>query len=330
MSYTTAAFPDVTAFDSRVFAIGDHRRAIFRGIAACLGAVGAGGLIAGVLTISIAWVIAASLTAHLLPSAPISEKIAFAGRYGPTAGTVQMLAAAPLPSQLAPAPNVMLEARLTATVTTTALPANPPPETQAGERADSVPLPTRRPADAPRQEKREIALAPASPAAPKEAHNKSSIAIPAADVRTAIYDIAAHTVYMPNGERLEAHSGLGPRLDNPRYVSAKNRGPTPPNVYQLSLREQLFHGVRAIRLTPADDAKMFGRDGMLAHTYMLGPSGQSFGCVSFKHYQQFLQAYLRGEVDRMVVVPHLPTKTARSAELRTSIFRFAFNSPRQN
>jgi hypothetical protein len=123
--------------------------------------------------------------------------------------------------------------------------------------------------------------------------------------RTAIYDIAAHTVYLPDGHRLEAHSGLGSRLDDPRYVAAKGRGPTPPNVYRLALRERLFHGVRAIRLLPVDESKMFGRDGMLAHTYMLGPNGQSNGCVSFSDYPAFLNAFLRGDVDRLVVVERL-------------------------
>src|SRR5262249_29341790 len=70
------------------------------------------------------------------------------------------------------------------------------------------------------------------------------------DSRTAIYDITAHTVYMPDGRRLEAHSGLDRRMDDPRYVNVKREGPTPPNVYHLSLRENLFHGDRAIRLTP--------------------------------------------------------------------------------
>jgi hypothetical protein len=32
---------------------------------------------------------------------------------------------------------------------------------------------------------------------------------PDVDSHTAIYDIAAHTVYLPDGHRLEAHSGLG-------------------------------------------------------------------------------------------------------------------------
>jgi Protein of unknown function (DUF2778) len=135
--------------------------------------------------------------------------------------------------------------------------------------------------------------------------SKDSGSLPDADSRTAVYDIVAHTVYLPNGRRLEAHSGLGSQLDDPRYISAKGRGPTPPNVYDLTLREELFHGVRAIRLNPVDDGKMFGRDGMLAHTYMLGPNGQSNGCVSFSDYPAFLNAFLRGEVDRLVVVEHL-------------------------
>ncbi|HVZ50492.1 MAG TPA: tlde1 domain-containing protein [Pseudolabrys sp.] len=149
----------------------------------------------------------------------------------------------------------------------------------------------------------------------KEAHNRG-MALPARDSRTAIYDISARTVYMPNGEKLEAHSGLGEKMDNPRYVHVKMRGPTPPNVYELTLREQLFHGVRAIRLNPVDEKKMFGRDGMLAHTYMLGPKGASNGCVSFKDYSKFLRAYLNGEVNRLVVVPHLgdtPLSVARDA-----------------
>ncbi len=120
----------------------------------------------------------------------------------------------------------------------------------------------------------------------------------------AIYDIAAHTVYLPNGERLEAHSGLGELLDDPRSISERNRGVTPPNIYRLSLRESLFHGVAALRLTPIGDSNMFGRTGLLAHTFMLGPRGDSNGCVSFRDYQRFLQAFQRGEVSRIMVVTH--------------------------
>jgi hypothetical protein len=130
---------------------------------------------------------------------------------------------------------------------------------------------------------------------------------------TAIYDISARTVYLPNGRRLEAHSGLGEHMDNVRYVNLRARGPTPPNVYKLTMREELFHGVRAIRLTPVGDGKMYGRDGLLAHSYMLGPNGQSNGCVSFDDYQAFLNAYLRGEVDRLVVVEHLDAVPPRTA-----------------
>jgi hypothetical protein len=123
--------------------------------------------------------------------------------------------------------------------------------------------------------------------------------------KTAIYDISAHVVYLPNGRRLEAHSGLGPHLDDVRYVNLKARGPTPPNVYQLTMREELFHGVRAIRLNPVDETRMYGRDGILAHTYMLGPKGDSNGCISFADYNAFLNAFQRGEIDHIVVVEHL-------------------------
>jgi hypothetical protein len=123
--------------------------------------------------------------------------------------------------------------------------------------------------------------------------------------RTAIYDISSQTVYLPNGRRLEAHSGLGRHMDNPRSVAMRNIGVTPPNVYELKMRESLFHGVRALRLIPKDDSKMYGRSGILAHSYMLGPNGQSNGCVSFSDYSAFLDAYLRGDVTRIVVVEHL-------------------------
>jgi hypothetical protein len=134
---------------------------------------------------------------------------------------------------------------------------------------------------------------------------QSDASSPEPSTRTAIYDITACVVYLPNGEKLEAHSGLGEHMDDPRSVGVKNRGATPPNVYQLSLREQPFHGVRAIRLTPVEPDKMFGREGILAHSYLLGPNGESNGCVSIGAYPKFLDAFLNGEIDRLVVVERL-------------------------
>jgi hypothetical protein len=120
---------------------------------------------------------------------------------------------------------------------------------------------------------------------------------------TAVYDITAKVVYMPGGETLEAHSGLGESLDDPNKVHVRMRGPTPPGIYDLKERERLFHGVRAIRLNPVGGpAAIHGRAGLLAHTFMLGPRGDSNGCVSFKDYDRFLQAYLRGDVQRLVVL----------------------------
>ena len=123
------------------------------------------------------------------------------------------------------------------------------------------------------------------------------------DHYTAVYDISAHTVYMPDGSKLEAHSGLGGMMDDPRHVTARNTGPTPPHLYDLTPRESLFHGVQALRLNPVGGGGgVFGRDGLLAHTYMLGANGQSNGCVSFRDYQAFLRAFQNGQVRRLVVV----------------------------
>jgi Protein of unknown function (DUF2778) len=135
--------------------------------------------------------------------------------------------------------------------------------------------------------------------------NESSTPLQRIDLATAVYDIAAHTVYLPSGERLEAHSGLGAMLDDPRFVHEPMRGATPPSTYDLTLREKPFHGIRALRLVPVGDANIFGRKGLLAHTYMLGPKGDSNGCVVFKDYSAFLHAFEAGEVKRLLVVAHL-------------------------
>jgi Protein of unknown function (DUF2778) len=125
------------------------------------------------------------------------------------------------------------------------------------------------------------------------------------DRYTAVYDISARVVYLPDGTRLEAHSGLGQALDNPRYVAERAVGPTPPHVYELALREGSFHGVQALRLNPVGDGGIYGRAGLLAHPFMLGPNGDSNGCVSFKDYQAFLRAYQNGQVKKLAVVAKL-------------------------
>jgi hypothetical protein len=38
---------------------------------------------------------------------------------------------------------------------------------------------------------------------------------------------------------------------------------------------------------------------------MLGPNGDSNGCVSFKDYDAFLRAYQSGQVKKLVVVSRL-------------------------
>lgn len=194
----------------------------------------------------------------------------------------------------------------------------------AGNIPDNVPLPTWRPAwekpapaarpePAPSHSSNTM-MAYARPDDAEETGPLSGLArlferkphLPGADSGVAVYDIRNAVVYMPNGDKLEAHSGLGQMVDKPRYAAVKSRGPTPPNTYKLVLRERRFHGVEAIRLLPVDGKKKFGRDGLLAHTYMLrGGLAQSNGCVVFKDYKRFLKAFKRGHITRLVVVPDL-------------------------
>jgi len=129
---------------------------------------------------------------------------------------------------------------------------------------------------------------------------------PPYDKQTAVYDISAKMVYLPDGTRLEAHSGLGSKLDDARYSHVRMQGVTPPHIYELTPREALFHGVPALRLNPiGGEQKIFGRSGLLAHTYMLGPNGDSNGCVSFKDYYAFLNAYRNQGIRRLAVLARI-------------------------
>ena len=120
----------------------------------------------------------------------------------------------------------------------------------------------------------------------------------------AVYDISAAKVYMPDGSVLEAHSGIGQMADNPRYVQHKMKGPTPPHVYNLRMRESRFHGVEAIRMLPVDGKNKYGRTGLLTHSYLLrSGKAESHGCVAFKDYNKFLTAFKRGKIKQLVVVP---------------------------
>jgi hypothetical protein len=333
MACAAAAFPEVVCFDARILSRGDPRRVLSR-ILISLAIVAAAGVTAALITAAAAWIVATAISVNLnlhtkasigLGTAALTDPyrtLADAADLGDTPRISADLAQAPALTHMAEVQSAAVPA--SAPMSVPLLLPQPAPESVLRV----PPLPPRS-LDGPHvQAKQDLARLPATapqvavtapppaaptaqkPLPPRQARAEANFS-PDLDNRTAVYDIAAHTVYLPDGERLEAHSGLGEKLDNPRYVNVRDRGPTPPNVYDLTLREQIFHGVRAIRLNPVDDSKTFGRDGMLAHTYMLGPSGQSFGCVSFKDYSAFLHAFLKGDVDRLVVVPHRTTLGGR-------------------
>ena len=74
----------------------------------------------------------------------------------------------------------------------------------------------------------------------------------------------------------------------------------------------MFHGVQALRMIPVGDNGTAGRSGLLAHSYMLGPRGDSNGCVSIRDYDKFLKAFTNGEIKRLVVVPSLSDEKSAS------------------
>jgi hypothetical protein len=132
--------------------------------------------------------------------------------------------------------------------------------------------------------------------------DRAAKAVLAAHPNTVLYDIVKRAVYLPDGTRLEAHSGFGEWMDDPESVRRKNVGVTPPNVYAVSFREKPFHGVRALRMKPVGDGNMYGRDGILAHSFLLGEAGASNGCISIREYDTFLKAFEDGHFNRIIVV----------------------------
>jgi hypothetical protein len=201
-------------------------------------------------------------------------------------------------------------------------------EARTSQRADAVPMPRSRPVQAdlsaqiassqafadtnPRVDTRnffekftdKIKLASLTPDSGLFAKGPDLTAL-GYDSRTAVYDIKAKVLYLPSGAALEAHSGMGSLMDDPEHVDQRMVGATPPATYDLKPREKLFHGVRALRLTPAEGTSALGSVGLLTTSYMLGPRGDSNGCVSIKDYDRFLMAYDNGEFNRLVVVPSL-------------------------
>lgn len=155
---------------------------------------------------------------------------------------------------------------------------------------------------------------PETPPAATEAP-AAELRYPTAEDRFAIYDIRARKLYLPNGKKLEAHSGYGDKFDDVRYVHVKMLGPTPPNRYKLRMREALFHGTEAVRMTPVGDGKMYGRTGFLLHPYLLGPRGDSNGCISLADYDAFLASFKKGHIDEVIVVEAMPDSAKPSNPL---------------
>jgi hypothetical protein len=275
------------------------------------------------------WVTDFDLAGWLNPaSAKVSDTTSFEERFGP--GSLRRSLAAHIPWRPAPRKSFdaefgHIEASLGGSPREEEQSAQPAPVTATAE--TTIPLPRARPVLANLQSAKsdpvttssdsrsmfekiadlvpmKFSLASLTPGDGLLSERKDLTAL-GYDGTTAVYDISARLVYLPGGTKLEAHSGLGGLMDNPAHVDQRMVGATPPNVYDLKPREKLFHGVAALRMTPVGENEMHGRNGLLVHSYLLGPNGDSNGCVSIKDYDRFLAAYTSGEVKRLVVVPSL-------------------------
>jgi hypothetical protein len=353
MAYRTATFDGGAAFQSRSNTSGTGRRigrAVFSHLALAAGAVVTVGAVGSAVVVAAVWFLGtANVTKPYIPNKMPSGPATLALGYDPLAtGGIQpgqatawtrsqgsrLAGGRPLivdvpestTPQWAARPAAIEVARLEPPAPAAArsiIPLPPARAVPAHQELARLPAPQPTPQPAPQVAAQVAGLAP-PPAAVSTEKRLALPAIPSAPMgalpdtvsRTAVYDISARTVYLPNGQKMEAHSGLQDKMDDPRFIKVRMRGPTPPNVYVLTERESLFHGVRAIRLNPVDRDRMYGRDGMLAHSYMLGPNGQSNGCVSFKDYDKFLQAFLDGKVDKLVVVADLGNTRWQTAALQ--------------
>jgi hypothetical protein len=55
-------------------------------------------------------------------------------------------------------------------------------------------------------------------------------------------------------------------------------------------------------MKPVGGGNMYGRDGILAHSFMLGANGQSNGCISVRDYDKFVQAFEDGKFNQIIVL----------------------------
>lgn len=345
MAYRTATFDGGAAFQGRSVASGTGRRvlrAVLSHAALGLGAAATVAIVGATVMLASIWFLgSASVTKSYIPAKARTGPATLALGYDPSATggiqtgfeaawarsqasrvaggrplVVDVPESAPKPGLAAKTPTIEVS-RLDPPAVVATRPIIPLPQARAVPAHQEL---ARAPAQQPAPQLAAIAPPPAAAvekrAVPQAMLGAPQGALPDSVSRTAVYDISASTVYLPNGQKMEAHSGLQDKMDDPRFIKVRMRGPTPPNVYVLTERESLFHGVRAIRLNPVDRDRMYGRDGMLAHSYMLGPNGQSNGCVSFKNYDKFLEAFLDGKVDKLVVVADLGNTPWRTAALQ--------------
>ncbi len=188
---------------------------------------------------------------------------------------------------------------------------NPPPRQQAPlfpqkpsspsvALGPSVPAPPTRPIDLNVAAPAVVALAPSPTPGPEKKTDGVELApkppaLNQFDRFTAVYDLMAHTVFLPDGSRLEAHSGLGPLGTIPpmswKRTGARRRR---MNMNSRCARACSTACRRCGSIPSAGRMRSMAAPGCSPTPTCWGPDGDSNGCVSFKNYDAFLAAFQSG------------------------------------
>ena len=124
--------------------------------------------------------------------------------------------------------------------------------------------------------------------------------------RTAIYDISAHTVYLPNGATAGGAFGSRRRDRTIRASCMKECAGRRHQMFTSLLRaNSFFMGFKRCVSNPSARAIFSDAPDFWRILICSCANGASNGCVSFKNYDAFLQAYQNGEIKHLAVVAHL-------------------------
>lgn len=123
------------------------------------------------------------------------------------------------------------------------------------------------------------------------------------DRQTAVYDISAHTVYLPDGTRPEAHPAR-PKLDDRACcVRRDDWKVTPPHIYESRRRAKRCSMAcsRLVAHAIGGEDKIFGCRPPRITTYMLGSNGDPMAVCRSRITAAVFNAYRNHGIRRLAV-----------------------------